>query len=63
MMCSAVLSCHFQKYEVSQGSNIVEKVNMFMQKVTAPLQPKVGENQTENQKHLSYPFSREKQHL
>ncbi|XP_026124285.1 anoctamin-1a isoform X2 [Carassius auratus] len=52
-----------KKYEVSQGSNIVEKVNMFMQKVTAPLQPKVGENQTENEKHLSYPFSREKQHL
>ncbi|XP_059393475.1 anoctamin-1a isoform X2 [Carassius carassius] len=52
-----------KKYEVSQGSNIVETVNMFMQKVTAPLQPKVGENQTENEKHLSYPFSREKQHL
>uniref|UniRef100_A0A8C1X0V5 Anoctamin n=1 Tax=Cyprinus carpio TaxID=7962 RepID=A0A8C1X0V5_CYPCA len=50
-------------YKVSQGSSIVEKVNMFMQKVTAPLQPKVGENQTENEKHLSYPFSREKQHL
>ncbi|XP_042582779.1 LOW QUALITY PROTEIN: anoctamin-1-like [Cyprinus carpio] len=50
-------------YKVSQGSSIVEKVNMFLQKVTAPLQPKVGENQTENEKHLSYPFSREKQHL
>ncbi|XP_073691784.1 anoctamin-1-like isoform X2 [Garra rufa] len=52
-----------KKYEVSQGSSIVEKVNMFMQKVTAPLQPNVGENQMENGKHLSYPFSREKQHL
>ncbi|KAI2662224.1 Anoctamin-1 [Labeo rohita] len=51
------------KYVVGQGSNIVEKVNMFMQKVTAPLQPKVGENRMENEKHLSYPFSREKQHL
>uniref|UniRef100_A0A8C1WZ93 Anoctamin n=1 Tax=Cyprinus carpio TaxID=7962 RepID=A0A8C1WZ93_CYPCA len=50
-------------YCLDQGSSIVEKVNMFMQKVTAPLQPKVGENQTENEKHLSYPFSREKQHL
>uniref|UniRef100_A0A673LY54 Anoctamin n=1 Tax=Sinocyclocheilus rhinocerous TaxID=307959 RepID=A0A673LY54_9TELE len=47
----------------SQGSSIVEKVNMFIQKVTAPLQPNVGENQTENEKPLSYPFSREKQHL
>uniref|UniRef100_A0A673M3F1 Anoctamin n=1 Tax=Sinocyclocheilus rhinocerous TaxID=307959 RepID=A0A673M3F1_9TELE len=57
--------CHFllPKYEVSQGSSIVEKVNMFIQKVTAPLQPNVGENQTENEKPLSYPFSREKQHL
>ncbi|XP_050970938.1 anoctamin-1a isoform X2 [Labeo rohita] len=52
-----------KKYVVGQGSNIVEKVNMFMQKVTAPLQPKVGENRMENEKHLSYPFSREKQHL
>uniref|UniRef100_A0A672KY00 Anoctamin n=1 Tax=Sinocyclocheilus grahami TaxID=75366 RepID=A0A672KY00_SINGR len=40
-----------------------QKVNMFMQKVTAPLQPNVGENRMENVKHLSYPFSREKQHL
>uniref|UniRef100_A0A672KV27 Anoctamin n=1 Tax=Sinocyclocheilus grahami TaxID=75366 RepID=A0A672KV27_SINGR len=32
-------------------------------KVTAPLQPNVGENRMENVKHLSYPFSREKQHL
>uniref|UniRef100_A0A672KSL2 Anoctamin n=1 Tax=Sinocyclocheilus grahami TaxID=75366 RepID=A0A672KSL2_SINGR len=37
-----------------------QKVNMFMQKVTAPLQPNVGENRMENVKHLSYPFSREK---
>uniref|UniRef100_A0A8C2FZJ9 Anoctamin n=1 Tax=Cyprinus carpio TaxID=7962 RepID=A0A8C2FZJ9_CYPCA len=38
-------------------------VNMFVQKVTATLQPKVGENRVENEKYLSYPFSREKQHL
>ncbi|XP_051757647.1 anoctamin-1a isoform X2 [Ctenopharyngodon idella] len=52
-----------KKYEVSPGSGIAEKVNMFMQKVTAPLQPKVVASQMENEKHLSYPFSREKQHL
>ncbi|ROL41211.1 Anoctamin-1 [Anabarilius grahami] len=52
-----------KKYEVSPGSGIAEKVNMFMQKVTAPLQPKVVDSQMENEKHLSYPFSREKQHL
>uniref|UniRef100_A0A671R1U7 Anoctamin n=1 Tax=Sinocyclocheilus anshuiensis TaxID=1608454 RepID=A0A671R1U7_9TELE len=44
-------------------NSIAEKVNVFIQKVTAPLQPNVGENQTENEKPLSYPFSREKQHL
>uniref|UniRef100_A0A671R255 Anoctamin n=1 Tax=Sinocyclocheilus anshuiensis TaxID=1608454 RepID=A0A671R255_9TELE len=48
---------------INQGSSIAEKVNVFIQKVTAPLQPNVGENQTENEKPLSYPFSREKQHL
>uniref|UniRef100_A0A8C1P8J3 Anoctamin n=1 Tax=Cyprinus carpio TaxID=7962 RepID=A0A8C1P8J3_CYPCA len=53
----------FKKYKVSHGSSIVEKVNMFVQKVTATLQPKVGENRVENEKYLSYPFSREKQHL
>ncbi|XP_067312257.1 anoctamin-1a isoform X2 [Pseudorasbora parva] len=52
-----------KKYEVSHGSGIVEKVNMFMQKVTAPLQPNVVDRQTEDEKHLSYAFSREKRHL
>ncbi|XP_039546900.1 anoctamin-1a isoform X2 [Pimephales promelas] len=52
-----------KKYEVSHGSGIAEKVNMFMQKVTAPLQPKVVDSRTDNEKHLSYAFSREKRHL
>uniref|UniRef100_A0A672QEB7 Anoctamin n=1 Tax=Sinocyclocheilus grahami TaxID=75366 RepID=A0A672QEB7_SINGR len=52
-----------KKYEVSHGSSIAEKVNLFIQKVTAPLQPNVGENQTENEKPLSYPFSREKMYV
>uniref|UniRef100_A0A8B9LLG4 Anoctamin n=1 Tax=Astyanax mexicanus TaxID=7994 RepID=A0A8B9LLG4_ASTMX len=30
---------------------------------TAPLYPKVEENRVQTEKHLSYPFSREKQHL
>ncbi|KAG9352134.1 hypothetical protein JZ751_020547 [Albula glossodonta] len=50
-------------YEVKQGSNLVEKINTFIHKVTEPLQPKVEENRIQNVKHLSYPFSREKQHL
>ncbi|XP_073762479.1 anoctamin-1a isoform X3 [Danio rerio] len=52
-----------KKYEVSHGNSIVEKASRFMQKFTAPLQPKVGDRQIEHEKHLSYPFSREKQHL
>ncbi|KAJ8272334.1 hypothetical protein COCON_G00111930 [Conger conger] len=50
-------------YEVNDGSNLVEKINSFIHKVTDPLHPKVEENRIQNVKHLSYPFSREKQHL
>uniref|UniRef100_A0A673FNA5 Anoctamin n=1 Tax=Sinocyclocheilus rhinocerous TaxID=307959 RepID=A0A673FNA5_9TELE len=53
----------FMKLKMPTFKVFVLKVNMFMQKVTAPLQPNVGENRMENVKHLSYPFSREKQHL
>ncbi|XP_057203750.1 anoctamin-1a isoform X2 [Triplophysa rosa] len=52
-----------KKYEVRTGNDIVEKIHKFMHKVTTPLRPKVGISGTENEKHLSYPFSREKQHL
>ncbi|KAJ8247692.1 hypothetical protein GJAV_G00249170 [Gymnothorax javanicus] len=52
-----------KKYEVKVGSNLVEKINTFIHKVTEPLLPKVEENRTQNDKQLSYPFSREKQHL
>ncbi|XP_031425597.1 anoctamin-1-like isoform X2 [Clupea harengus] len=50
-------------YEVKQGSNIVEKINLFIHKVTEPLHPKVEESKSQTAKHLSYPFSRERQHL
>ncbi|XP_010880150.2 anoctamin-1a isoform X2 [Esox lucius] len=50
-------------YEVKQGSNLVEKINLFIHKVTEPLHPKVESNKPQNVKPLSYPFSREKQHL
>ncbi|XP_029000044.1 anoctamin-1a isoform X2 [Betta splendens] len=50
-------------YEVKQGSNLVEKIRLYIHKITAPLHPKVGANQQENRKPLSHPFSREKQHL
>ncbi|XP_035988374.1 anoctamin-1 [Fundulus heteroclitus] len=50
-------------YEVKQGTNIVEKIRLFIHKVTDPLHPKVGPTRLEDVKSLSLPFSREKQHL
>ncbi|XP_039604731.1 anoctamin-1a isoform X3 [Polypterus senegalus] len=50
-------------YEVNQSSNFVEKINAFISKVTEPLHPNVDGAKVSNVKHLSYPFSREKQHL
>lgn len=50
-------------YEVKQGSNIVEKIRLFIHKVTAPLHPKVDATRNQSIKWLCHPFSREKQHL
>ena len=52
-----------QVYDVKQGSNLVEKIRLFIHKVTAPLHPKVDANRPQTLKSLSHPFSREKQHL
>uniref|UniRef100_A0A8P4KTJ7 Anoctamin n=1 Tax=Dicentrarchus labrax TaxID=13489 RepID=A0A8P4KTJ7_DICLA len=43
--------------------NLVEKIRLFIHKVTAPLHPKVDANRPQSVKSLSHPFSREKQHL
>ncbi|XP_044052696.1 anoctamin-1a isoform X2 [Siniperca chuatsi] len=50
-------------YDVKQGSNLVEKIRLFIHKATAPLHPKVDANRPQSIKSLSHPFSREKQHL
>ncbi|XP_033913444.2 anoctamin-1-like isoform X4 [Acipenser ruthenus] len=50
-------------YEVNHGNNFVEKINTFIYKMTEPLHPNVEEKRISSVKHLSYPFSREKQHL
>ncbi|XP_027870657.1 anoctamin-1a isoform X2 [Xiphophorus couchianus] len=52
-----------QVYEVKQGSNLVEKIRLFIHKVTDPLHPKVGPKRPGDAKSLSLPFSKEKQHL
>ncbi|KAG1927631.1 anoctamin-1 [Pimephales promelas] len=50
-------------YEVKHRSGVMEKINAFISKLTDPLHPNLEENRTQKVKHLSYPFSREKQHL
>ncbi|XP_077419906.1 anoctamin-1a isoform X2 [Vanacampus margaritifer] len=50
-------------FEVNQGNNIVEKIRLFIHKVTSPLHPKVDTNKPQSVKPLSHPFSREKAHL
>uniref|UniRef100_A0A671M8T9 Anoctamin n=1 Tax=Sinocyclocheilus anshuiensis TaxID=1608454 RepID=A0A671M8T9_9TELE len=50
-------------YEVKHSSGVMEKINAFISKLTDPLHPNLEENRTQKVKHLSYPFSREKQHL
>uniref|UniRef100_A0A9J8BPC2 Anoctamin n=1 Tax=Cyprinus carpio carpio TaxID=630221 RepID=A0A9J8BPC2_CYPCA len=50
-------------YEVKHSSGVMEKINVFISKLTDPLHPNLEENRTQKVKHLSYPFSREKQHL
>uniref|UniRef100_A0A673WPY2 Anoctamin n=1 Tax=Salmo trutta TaxID=8032 RepID=A0A673WPY2_SALTR len=51
------------KLPTKKVCNVVERINLFIHKVTAPLHPKVEPNRPQNVKHLSHPFSREKQHL
>ncbi|KAL0150531.1 hypothetical protein M9458_054124, partial [Cirrhinus mrigala] len=50
-------------YEVKHSSGVMEKINAFISKLTDPLHPNLEENRIQKVKHLSYPFSREKQHL
>ncbi|XP_067292328.1 anoctamin-1 [Pseudorasbora parva] len=50
-------------YEVKRSSGVMEKINAFISKLTDPLHPNLEENRPQKLKHLSYPFSREKQHL
>ncbi|XP_076879825.1 anoctamin-1a isoform X1 [Brachyhypopomus gauderio] len=52
-----------KKYSIGPGSSIVEKVNVCINKMTAHFYPRIEDNRINSEKHLSYPFSREKQHL
>ncbi|XP_069077999.1 anoctamin-1 isoform X1 [Pleurodeles waltl] len=50
-------------YQVSEARGIMQKLNSVIQKITEPIQPRVGGRRSMTVKRLSYPFSREKQHL
>ncbi|XP_048342339.1 anoctamin-1 isoform X2 [Sphaerodactylus townsendi] len=50
-------------YQIHQPNGLLRKINSVIQKITEPIQPKVAEHKQQTVKRLSYPFSREKQHL
>ncbi|XP_069918458.1 anoctamin-1 isoform X9 [Oryctolagus cuniculus] len=50
-------------YHINETHGLLKKINSVFQKLTDPIQPKVAEHRPQTTKRLSYPFSREKQHL
>ncbi|XP_045711192.1 anoctamin-1 isoform X2 [Phyllostomus hastatus] len=50
-------------YHMNEARGLLKKINSVLQKITAPIQPRVAEHRPQSVKRLSYPFSREKQHL
>nr|BAK22386.1 anoctamin [Xenopus laevis] len=50
-------------YHINQTPGLMQKLSSFIQKICEPIQPKVAGLRPQTVKHLSYPFSREKQHL
>lgn len=52
-----------QLYHINETRGLLKKINSVLQKITDPIQPKVAEHRPQTTKRLSYPFSREKQHL
>ncbi|XP_047548181.1 anoctamin-1 isoform X5 [Lutra lutra] len=50
-------------YHINEPRGLLKKISSVLQKITDPIQPKVAEHRPQTTKRLSYPFSREKQHL
>ncbi|XP_043938519.1 anoctamin-1 isoform X1 [Protopterus annectens] len=50
-------------YEIKESHGILQKLNTIMHKITGPIHPKVEEPTNSKMKNLSYPFSRDRQHL
>ncbi|XP_054941404.1 anoctamin-2 isoform X3 [Physeter macrocephalus] len=52
-----------ETYVIKSGGSIAKTFNKILQKLSAPLKPRVPEHSDNRMKILSYPFSREKMHL
>uniref|UniRef100_A0A8I3W3F3 Anoctamin n=1 Tax=Callithrix jacchus TaxID=9483 RepID=A0A8I3W3F3_CALJA len=50
-------------YHINETRGLLKKISSVLQKITEPIQPKVAGHRPQTMKILSYPFSREKQHL
>ncbi|XP_076965063.1 anoctamin-1 isoform X1 [Callospermophilus lateralis] len=50
-------------YHMSETRGLLKTISSVLQKITDPIQPRVAEHRPQTMKRLSYPFSREKQHL
>ncbi|XP_044537997.1 anoctamin-1 [Gracilinanus agilis] len=50
-------------YQINQSRGLINKINSVLQKITEPIQPRVGDHGSQTVKRLSFAFSREKQHL
>ncbi|KAB0395731.1 hypothetical protein E2I00_001512, partial [Balaenoptera physalus] len=50
-------------YVIKSEGSIAKTFNKILQKLSAPLKPRVPEHSNNRMKNLSYPFSREKMYL
>ncbi|XP_033260168.1 anoctamin-2 isoform X2 [Orcinus orca] len=52
-----------ERYVIKSEGSIAKMFNEILQKLSAPLKPRVPEHSNDRMKNLSYPFSREKMYL
>uniref|UniRef100_A0A8C9BKL2 Anoctamin n=1 Tax=Phocoena sinus TaxID=42100 RepID=A0A8C9BKL2_PHOSS len=52
-----------KRYVIKSEGSIAKTFNEILQKLSAPLKPRVPEHSNDRMKNLSYPFSREKMYL
>ncbi|XP_033723054.1 anoctamin-2 isoform X3 [Tursiops truncatus] len=52
-----------ERYVIKSEGSIAKTFNEILQKLSAPLKPRVPEHSNDRMKNLSYPFSREKMYL